>query len=67
MLCHYWSFVVNSLYEIDTLRATNIFGVREVLILSKQELKTGGLPKADIKSKGGKHPILQQVWQNGDF
>lgn len=46
--------MVNSLYDIDTLRATNIFRVREVLLFWKQELKTGGSPKADIKSKGGK-------------
>lgn len=65
--------MVNSLYEIETLRAATIFRVREFLLFSEQDLKTGGSPKADIKSKGKKsstkikHRILQQVWQSGDF
>lgn len=31
----YWSSVVNSLYETETVRATNIFRVGEILLFSK--------------------------------
>lgn len=64
---------MNIFCEIETRRATNVFSVRQILLFLKWNLQTGGVPKADIKSKGKnsstiiKIPNIATSLANRDF